>query len=111
MIALVIMGFAMVSFNTVANEVIATELSVDGDCDKCKDKKCDGTCDKQEHKCTDECKKDGKCSHATADHKCTDECKKDGKCTHAEASAKTTEGEKKACSPKKACGSSCGGHK
>jgi len=115
LVAMVGLGFTMVSFTTEASNTTNTEIKADGDCNKCNDPKCTGTCD-QEHKCTEECKKDGKCTHASADHKCTDACKKDGKCTHKAEASKTSstpaksccskkgEGAAKSCGPKKGCG-------
>ena len=100
-VALLVVGLSMTSIAN-NNTVVTTEISADGDCDKCKDSKCDGTCDKQDHKCTEECKKDGKCTHAKADHKCTDDCKKDGKCSHKADASKTET--KKSCGEKKSCG-------
>jgi hypothetical protein len=108
-VALLTLGVSMSSF-TANSSTFATEVSADGDCDKCKDAKCDGSCDKQEHKCTEDCKKDGKCTHAPADHKCTDACKKDGNCTHKSEAKKETV--KKSCGEKKSCGNhkGCGKH-
>lgn len=94
---------------TANTDYTLSEISADVDCDKCKDSKCLGTCtSKQEHKCTDDCKKEGKCTHTKAEHKCTDACKKDGNCTHKptekKAEAKKSCGDKKSCGNHKGCG-------
>jgi len=95
LVAVVGLGFTMVSFTASSNEVTATEISTDGDCDKCKDPKCDGKCD-QEHKCTEECKKDGKCTHKA-------EASKTEPATKKACCAKKGENASKSCKPKKEC--------
>lgn len=97
LVALVGLGFTMVSFTTVTSNATTTEISTNGDCDKCNDKNCKGDCDKQEHKCTEECKKNGKCTHKAEASKSTETPKKSC-CAH------KCSGAQKSCEPKKECG-------
>lgn len=89
-VTLILFAFTTISFSANANskQIFEITISDHGDCDKCKDGKCDGKCSKKEgeHKCTEECKKDGKCTSKS-------ESNKKGKCT-----------EKKSCGSKKGCG-------
>jgi len=88
LVAFITLGFSMMSFNTLSDNQAATEISTDGDCDKCKKADCKGDCE------------------VTAEHKCTKECKKDGKCTaenKAEKPRKEATPSKSSCCEKKSC--------
>lgn len=105
-LAFVVMGLTLTSFTADQTATVATEVATNGDCDKCKNAKCDGNCDtKAKHTCTDACAKDGKCTDAKSA-----EATKEAKSENPEKSAPKA---KKACGSKAGCGakSGCGGHK
>jgi len=90
-VALFLFTLTTATIHVNANTLQSTSIfavDLDGDCDKCKDGKCDG-----------------KCTPKEGEKKCSDNCKKEGKCTKkSESEKKSNCSEKKSCGNKKGCG-------